>query len=228
MSELDMKEVRSLSKSMMKRIVKRLILLIILLLIVFVTTEWIVYNLQMIIFKPNEYITYVNPLISFTKFFAMGIFFSCVGLKYFKLTRGGKVFFIVMLTFSISGLIYSALSFQAANENKIVEFRVHSSSEYSWDEVDHISTHVYREDRKRSVGGARSKPRKVIEEYNIHVDGEIINVWSEFDNIYELHELTSNKNIKFEHKTESEYFDQRFTNYFKDNLNKSYNVFGVN
>lgn len=217
-----------LNEEMTSKIIKKLSFIAISFLIIYMTTEWIVYGLQTILFNPSQYITYVNPLISFTKLFAMGLFFSFLGFKYFELTRAGKIFFTFMLIISLCGLVYSSFSFQAANETKIVKFRVHSSLEYSWDEVDFISTHVYRENRKRSRGGTRSKTRKLIKKYNIHVDENIINVYSDFDKTYELHQLTSNKNIKFKHKTESEYFDQRFKSHFKDNIDKSYSLFGIN
>lgn len=134
----------------------------------------------------------------------------------------------LLLTLSIAGLLVSSLWFNAVSEEKIVKFRVIYMTKYSWEEVDHISSEIYREDKIVTIGGSRSKPRKVIAKYNIHLmDGSTTNVWSDLSSMNTLHQFVIEKEIDVEYLTESEYFDQKFTNYFKEDLPIAHFVFGI-
>ena len=99
---------------------------------------------------------------------------------------------------------------------------------YSWDEVESVSTHVYRGDGRRAFSGVYSKPNKVIKEYNLHLtDGTVLNVWSDLDSMVVLHSFVLEQDLFVEHLTDAEYFDFRFKNYFNEDLEDAYFVFGV-
>lgn len=210
----------------MKAIFRRLIIYLIGLLLVYLFTEWLIYGIISAIFQPDSYITFENSMIHLTKYFAVAILLALIGFRHIELTKAGKNFLSVILIGSILGLFVTPLWFNAADEENIVKFRVFFSTNYSWDEVDEVSTHIYRINSRS--GSARSGQRRVIEEYNLHfTDGTALNVWSDLNSIYNLHQLALEKELPVKHLTEVEQFEQRFANYFKENLAKAYLVFGI-
>lgn len=212
----------------MKILFKKIISFLIKLLLIFIFTGWIVRGIHFVIFQSNKYISFVSPVIHLTKYFAIGIFIFIMVYRYFTLTKTGKIIIPTLVILSIVGLLVSSLWFNAINENKVTKFRVTYLQNYSWEEIDYVSTDIYREDRLRTRGGRRMKPRKVIAKYNIHLmDGSSINVWSDLSNVYTLHQFVTEKEIDVEYLTELEYFDQRFKNYFKEDLSMAHFVFGI-
>lgn len=212
----------------MKILFKKIIVHFIGLFLIFIFTGWIVRGIHYVAFRSSEYISFVSPMIHLTKYFSVAIVLFVMVYRYFTLTGFGKIIMPLLLTLSIAGLLVSSLWFNAVSEEKIVKLRVIYMTKYSWEEVDHISSEIYREDKIVTIGGSRSKPRKVIAKYNIHLmDGSTTNVWSDLSSMNTLHQFVIEKDIDVKYLTESEYFDQKFTNYFKEDLPIAHFVFGI-
>lgn len=212
----------------MKILLKKTFIFLIGLLLIFIFTGLIVRGIHYVVFQSGKYISFASPIIHLAKYFAVAMVVFMMINRLFTLTKAGKIIIPLLMIISIAGLLVSSLWFNAANEEQITKFRVIYPVNYSWEEVDYITTEIYREDRIRTIGGSRMKPRKVIAKYNIHLtDGSSINVWSNLSAVYSLHQLVMEKEIDVKYLTESEYFDQRFKNYFREELSMAHVVFGI-
>lgn len=209
-------------------LMRKLIIYVILLFAAFYITKPLVDLAHKYLFNSDKYITYSN-MSTHTKWYVVAFILAIIGFRVIKLTKVGIAFFSITLIVSISGVTYSSLAYQAADENVIVHNMLIFKQTYEWTEVNSISTHIYREDGKRAMAGARSKPREVVEKYVVHLsDGRTINLWGNIESTHELHQIVKGKGIEIEHNTKAEYFEQRFINYFKDDYEKARDVFGIN
>ncbi len=146
------------------------------------------------------------------------------------LTTISKKVIPILLTLSIVLLVISSLWFSAVNEEEIVKHRVFLHSTAKWEEVEYVSTKIRHEEKVTIKTDNPFVPSKVIPTYNIHLnDGSIMNVWNDLSSMFELHQYVLEKNIEVKHLTELGpiEFDQNFSYYFKGNLNKAHEVFGI-
>ncbi|WP_062108830.1 hypothetical protein [Bacillus niameyensis] len=208
--------------------IKKLSILLISLGVVYFATEWIIRGIYFCLIRSFKYITFASPMVHITKYFAVAIMLIILFIRYIPLAPAGKKLLPLFLVLSIAGFFITSLWFNAVNEEKIVKFRVVWGSSKSWDDVDYVSTNIYREDHIKPRRDNQLMPLKVIKKYNLHLkDGSSLNVWNNLDSVYELHQFVLEKDIRVEHKADAEYFDQNFASYFKKSLPKAHVIFGV-
>ncbi|MUK87519.1 hypothetical protein GMD78_03775 [Ornithinibacillus sp. L9] len=212
----------------MNRIVRKLLILLISIIILFLATEWIVKGVLYLLFQSHTYITFVAPILHFTKYFAIAIVLLLLFKKYVRLTPVGRKLIPIFLVLSIVMILITSLWFQAANEEKIVRNRIVWHDVKSWDEVEYVETEIYHEEKIFTERDNPFESSSVIANYNIHFqDGSVINVWSDVSSIYELHQFVLENDIEVKHLTDTEHFNQNFSYYFKESLPKAQYIFGV-
>lgn len=207
---------------------KKMIVTLIMLIIIYFTTEWIVRGLHYIVFDSNTYLSFVSPILHWTKYLAVAFILIWLFKKYVPLAHAGKIMISIALILIPLMFVIASLWFNAVKEEKIVKHRIFSHTVNTWEEVEAVSTNIYRK-RSTSMGAKNHlTPSKLIVNYNIHlVDGSVIDVWNDLESMYVLHQFVLANNIDVEYLSDVEHFDQKFASYFKDSLDKAHLVFGI-
>ena len=208
--------------------IKKVLLILLTIFFVYLTTEWIVRGVHYIVFQSYNYLSFVSPNLHWTKYLAVAFLLIMLFKKHAQLAPLGKRIVPILLTLSVAIFLIASLWYNAVNEEKIVKHRVFLHNVKTWDDVDYVSTEVKHEEKVIVNNANNLAPMDVIAKYNIHFnDGSVINVWNDLSSMYELHQFVLENNFEVEYLTDSEYFDQNFTYYFKDSMQKAYSVFGV-
>lgn len=207
---------------------KKLLIILFSIFIIYFSTEWVVRGIHYIVFKSSAYISFVSPILHWTKYFAVAFLLVVLFKKYVTLAPAGQKIIPILLVLTSVMFLVSSLWFNAVNEEKIVKHRVFLHSVKTWEEVDYVSTEINHEEKVVVERTNNLGPLKVIPKYNIHFeDGSVLNLWNDLPSIYELHQFVLENNIEVEYLTESKNFDQNFAYYFKDSLDQAHYVFGV-
>ena len=207
---------------------KKVLVILFVLFFVRFSIEWVVRGAHFFIFDSGSYLSFVRPILHWVKY--LGVAFVLVVLlkKYATLTEAGKIFSLISFVVIVLAFLTASLWFNAVNEETIVKQRVFSQDVYTWEDVEFVSTDIYR---KNNTGSRRTNPsRKLIVKYNIHVeDGSVINVWNNIDSIFELHQFVLDKGIDVEYlyDRDGDAFDSSYTSEFKRSMDKARDVFGV-
>ncbi|RKQ28559.1 hypothetical protein [Oceanobacillus halophilus] len=210
--------------------VKKLFLLIVSIGIVYLATEWVIRGIHYVVFQSHTYISFVTPILHWTKYLAVAIILLFAFKKYVPLADAGKKIIPVLLILSVVMFVISSLWFHAVDEEKIVKHRVFLHNTAKWEEVDYVSTEIKHEEKVVVDNANNLKPLKVIANYRIHLnDGSVINVWNNLASMYKLHQHVLENKIEVQHLTELDptYFDQNFAYYFEEDLDKAHEIFGV-
>lgn len=201
--------------------------------LIFLLTEWVIYGLHLLVFDLGDEAIYISGARRFAKFFALAIFFSIVGFRVIQLTTFGRNFLRATLTVGVGGLLISSLWLYVADEDGIHILRVYKLEHYAWEDVEEIHTNVYRENNMAARGPARRKPRHVIEEYKLVFPNKVsVNLWTDIDSVFDLDRHLKNElsGVTYVHHTSNRFdkvrFDQAYTSYYEDALEKAYVVFG--
>lgn len=207
---------------------KKVLGILFMLFFVYFSIEWVVRGIHFFIFDSGSYVSFVRPILHWSKY--LGVAFVLVVLlkKFVTLTEAGKVlsstaFVVIVLVF-----LTASLWFNAVSEEKIVKQRVLSQDVYTWEDVEFVSTDLYR---KRTTGPNspnKFRPQKLVVKYNIHVeDGSVMNVWNDIDSIFELHQFVLEKGICVEYLYSGDDFESRYGSAFKESIEKARVIFGV-
>ncbi|MBU9723530.1 MULTISPECIES: hypothetical protein [Bacillaceae] len=208
----------------MNRFLRNILLLLFIVFILHVTTSWIIRGIHYTLFQSHQYVTYVIPMLHLTKYFAIAMLLLIILRKYAILTPAGNILTFTGLVISITMLVTTSLWSHGANQEQIMRHRIILHQTISWDEVEKVSTEIKQKSRHGTF-----RTTKVIGEYNLHLeDGSVINIWSDVSSIYDLHQFVTGKGIQVEYLTNNiQNFDQNYTYYFKNSLEKAHQIFGV-
>ncbi|MFD2629507.1 hypothetical protein [Oceanobacillus kapialis] len=210
--------------------VKKLLSLAFLITIVYLFIERFILGLYYVCLQSHTYISFITPILHWTKYLAVVTILLVLFKKYVTLTTISKKVIPILLTLSIVLLVISSLWFSAVSKEEIVKHRVFLHSTAKWEDVEYVSTEIRHEEKVTIKTDSPFEPSKVSPEYNIHLyDGSVMNVWNNLSSMSELHQYVLEKNIEVKYLTEQAptEFDQNFTYYFEGNLNKAHEVFGI-
>jgi len=211
---------------------KNIIYILIIIIIPYVLTEPLLQLLYSLFFSSDTYITHTLPFISVAKYFATAIVIILISNRYIHLTQLGKYVFPIMLTVCMIGFMISSLSFNTVSDAKLLKYRVILPFSYTWEDVDHVETKIYRDNAvARSKNVSRFTPLKVHIKYNIHFkNGASFNAWDNVDNVYELHNFVLDQHIDVQYnEMDLISFEQKYTSDFKNDMPKiKYIFYGIN
>jgi len=208
---------------------KKVLAILFMLFFVYFSIEWIVSGIQSFIFDSGSYLSFARPILHWVKH--LGVAFVLVVLfeKFVNMTGAGQFLSSIALVVIVLVFLTASLWFNAVSEEKVVKQRIFSQDVYTWEDVEFVSTDLYRKRTTGSNSPNKFRPQQLVVTYNIHVeDGSVMNVWNDIDSIFELHQFVLEKGIDVEYLYNGDDFESRYGSAFKNSIEKARVVFGIN
>lgn len=188
---------------------KKIISLFLLALFLYLVCTPILKGLYSIVQQINSYFTFATPYITATKYIIFPLFILVFLYKKLELTRFGRIFFPVTITFFILFGVFTILYYNTTDEEEIVSQRLLIRHTYGWEDVEYIKVYAQsykkinffgREEKIYSKTQRTNGTNIPYYEYRIYFkDGQSVNAWDDLDSLYRLDQFAKKKQTPIEY-----------------------------